>query len=237
MWVKICANTTAADARMAADAGADAVGFVFAPSRRRVTSVEVAGMGLGEMVSGTGRPVARVGVFVSGDAGEIVRAAREAGLTGVQLHGIPDEVSGDEGAMARLAAAVRGMAPELRVVPVLHWVVTGAGDAAEKSGTEMAAGLRALRAAGFRRVLLDAKVGAELGGTGVAFDWARAAAALAEAREGMELILAGGLRPETVGEAVRVLRPWGVDVASGVEVEPGRKCPERVREFLRAARV
>ena len=220
MWVKLCANTSAEDARTCAAVGADAVGFVLAPSRRRVTPEDVAGMGLADLA------VERVGVFVTGDAAEVMRAARVAGLTGVQLHGLPGG-----GSVLALARAVRERAPELGVVPVVHWVV-GEPDAAEQVVGELVA----YKAAGFRRVLLDAKVGAELGGTGVALDWAAVAAAIAEVRDGMEIILAGGLRPETVREAIRVLAPWGVDVASGVELEPGRKSVERVRAFVVAAR-
>lgn len=220
MWVKLCANTTAEDAHECAAAGADAVGFVFAPSRRRVTPEAVAAMEL------SGLAIDRVGVFVSADAEEIVRAARVAGLTGVQLHGVPGG-----GRVVQLAGVVRGMAPELGVVPVVHWVVGDAG-----AGARVAAELAALKAAGFGRVLLDAKVAAEMGGTGVALDWAAVAGAIAKVRVGMEVILAGGLRPETVAEAVRVLKPWGVDVASGVEMVPGRKSVERVRHFVAAAR-
>ena len=220
MWVKLCANTSAADARLCAAAGADAVGFVFAPSRRRVTPEAVAAMGLADLA------IERVGVFVSAEAVEIVRSARVAGLTGVQLHGLPGG-----GSVRELAERVRAAAPELGVVPVVHWVVGEAG-----SGPRVAAELGELKAAGFGRVLLDAKVGEELGGTGVAFNWEAAAEAMQQVRGGMELVLAGGLRPETVAAAVRVLRPWGVDVASGVELKPGVKCAERVRAFVAAAK-
>ena len=136
------------------------------------------------------------------------------------------------GLLLEMARSVQRIAPELGVVPVVHWVV-GEPEAGERVAAELAA----LKAAGFVRVLLDARVGAELGGTGVALDWAAVAAAIAPVRVGMEIILAGGLRPETVREAIRVLGPSGVDVASGVELEPGRKSVERVRAFVAAARL
>ena len=221
MFVKICGTTNVEDARAAAETGADAVGFVFAAeSRRRMTAEVVAGISrvLAEEFPG----LERVGVLDSVDAKEIVALARAAGLTGVQLHG----ASG-----VALVQAVRGMAPELMVMAVVSWEV-GAAGAAERVQEEVAA----LRAAGVERVLLDSKVGAALGGTGVAFAWEEAAGALAEVRDGVTLVVAGGLRPETVAEAVRVLRPWGVDVVSGVEAGPGRKSAEKVRSFVRAAR-
>lgn len=221
VFVKICGTTSLEDARVAAGAGADAVGFVFAAeSRRRVTAAEVTG--ISAAMAEEFPAVERVGVFTTADAGAIVAEARAARLTAVQLHG---------GGGVGLARAVREMAPELGVTAVVSWEM-GAADAGERVAAEMLA----LGAAGVRRVLLDSKVGAELGGTGVAFRWAEAAQVLVEVRAGMEVMVAGGLRPETVAEAVRVLQPWGVDAVSGVEATAGRKDPEKVRGFVRAAR-
>lgn len=220
MWVKICGTTIAGDAQDAVEAGADAVGFIFVPQSRRVTSPQaVRAMKLSDL------PAERIGVFATPDADAVARAVDEAGLTGVQLHG------GGAG-LVELAGEVRERVPlAVSIMPVVHWEVGKPG-----AGEPAAEGLRQLRTAGFHRILLDAKVGAALGGTGVSLPWAEAAGAIATAREGLELVLAGGLRPETVGEAVRVLRPWGVDVVTGVEREPGRKSAARVRAFLAAAR-
>ncbi len=86
------------------------------------------------------------------------------------------------------------------------------------------------------RVLVDSKVGAALGGTGVTFDWEASRGVLTEAGKGLKLIVAGGLTPENVADAIRRLEPWGVDVASGVELSPGRKDPDKVADFIRKTR-
>ncbi len=83
MWVKICANTNLADAQLAAELGADAVGFVFAPSKRQVNADQVAAI-----TRNLPGPIARVGVFATRDAAEIARAVQLAGLSAVQLHGV-----------------------------------------------------------------------------------------------------------------------------------------------------
>ena len=70
----------------------------------------------------------------------------------------------------------------------------------------------------------------------MAFDWTRAAVPLAELSTRHRVVIAGGLRPQNVGEAIEILRPWGVDVVSGVESRPGKKDPEKVRAFVRAVR-
>ena len=116
----------------------------------------------------------------------------------------------------------------------MHWQV----DSDAANATVVAEQLRQIDADGLAaRVLIDTKVGSSnLGGTGVSFDWDAARATLAEAGTGLKLIIAGGLHPENVGDAIRRLKPWGVDVASGVEQSPGRKSPEKLAAFIRAAR-
>jgi phosphoribosylanthranilate isomerase len=86
------------------------------------------------------------------------------------------------------------------------------------------------------RILIDSKVGAAAGGTGVAFDWVKAREAFELAPRGLKLIVAGGLRPENVAHAIVQLGPWGVDVSSGVEASPGRKDSERMARFIQNAR-
>ena len=213
MWVKICGNTNLEDAALAAELGADAVGFVFATSPRQVTAAQVAA--ITRELRG---PVERVGVFDSRDAEEIARTAAEAGLTAVQLHG-----GLDEGLLERLAERFAG---GVKMIQVLHWTV---GD--EASAEQLAEQMERVAGLGIAdRVLIDSKVGAARGGTGVAFDWAAARGVFAAGRTGMRpdgvrLIVAGGLRAENVARAIEELGPWGVDVSSGVEASPGRKRP------------
>jgi phosphoribosylanthranilate isomerase len=220
MWIKICANTNLDDAQLAAELGADAVGFVFARSTRRVTPAEVA-----RITPHLPGSVERIGVFPALDAHEIAAAAREAGLTSVQLHG------GVSLALIRqLHEIFNG---DIKLIQTVHWDIA-AGDA---NAAIVAQQLREIAADGLAdRVLLDSKTGTANGGTGIAFDWDAARSTLAEAATGLKLIVAGGLRPENVSDAITRLNPWGVDVASGVEQSPGRKNPEKLSAFLRAAR-
>jgi phosphoribosylanthranilate isomerase len=220
MWIKICANTNLDDAQLAAGLGADAVGFVFAPSTRRVTPAEVA-----RITPHLPPGVERIGVFPAQDAEGIARAAREAGLTAVQLHG---GVS-----LALIHQLHEIFNGEIKLIQTVHWDIN-AGDANAAVVTQ---NLQAIAADGLvDRVLLDSRTSTASGGTGVTFDWNAARTALAEATTGLDLIVAGGLRPDNVAEAIVRLNPWGVDVASGVEQSPGRKSPEKLSAFFYAAR-
>jgi phosphoribosylanthranilate isomerase len=124
----------------------------------------------------------------------------------------------------------------------LHWVADApAPGANDESAAIVAAQLREIAAEpAIANVLLDAKVGNAGGGTGRGFDWNAAHETLATAGQAagkpIDLIVAGGLRPENVADAIRTLRPWGVDVASGVEVSPGHKDPLQLKRFLEKAR-
>lgn len=219
MWVKICANTCLEDAALAARLGADAVGFVFAPSKRQVTAEQVAA--ITPHLPGT---VERVGVFTDASAEEIARVVQMAHLDTVQLHGALDE---------NRVEAVRRLLPEVAIIPVVHWDVADTEAAIGRVTRDLE---RITKGADVRRVLVDAKVGALAGGTGVALDWEAARAVFQRGSEaGLQLILAGGLRPENVEEAIRATMPCGVDVASGVEAFAGRKDPVRLESFLRKA--
>jgi phosphoribosylanthranilate isomerase len=212
IWVKICGNTSIEDAKLAAEAGADAVGFVFAPSPRRVTTEQVAAI-----VPQLPQAVEKIGVFVDTAAEEITTIVRACGLTGVQLHS-------DAGAEtpAKLRAE---FGPGLRILRVVHF---GAG-AMEQSAA-------IARDFNIDAVLVDSRTKAAVGGTGIAFDWNAAARTIFRDGQTVRLVAAGGLKAETVEEAIMTLRPWGVDVASGVEAAPGRKDPEKVRVFISNAR-
>jgi phosphoribosylanthranilate isomerase len=213
IWIKICGNTSVADARLSVDAGADAVGFVFAPSPRRVTVAEVAAI-----APHLPAEVERIGVFVDAPLDEIYAAVRACGLTGVQLH----SDAGPE--MPTKLRALLG--PGLRVLRVVHF------------GPEAAAQADVIAAdAHVDALLVDSRTATAVGGTGVRFDWAAARETLFRRSEPVKMVAAGGLNPENVAEAIATLHPWGVDVVSGVEAAPGRKDPEKVREFIVRARL
>jgi phosphoribosylanthranilate isomerase len=230
MWIKICGNTNLDDARLAVQLGADAVGFVFAPSPRQVTAAQVAAI-----TPHLPAHVERVGVFHSRDAGQITAIAHEASLTAVQLHGGLDEALAQ-----RLAQRFAG---SVRIIQTLHWTVGNPSphDASSPTTESPAAQLAVqieriahLHLAG--RVLIDSKVGAAMGGTGVPFDWAAARTLFSSAPAGVHLIVAGGLTPQNVAHAIAQLRPWGVDVSSGIESSPGRKDPALLTRFIQNAR-
>lgn len=212
IWIKICANTTLEDAVLAADAGADAVGFVFAPSPRRVTADQVAGI-----VPRLPPTLEKIGVFVDAGLEEIDATVRICGLTGVQIHA---------NAGSELAAQLhKRLGPEVRILRVVHF-----GPQAAQQAAALAADPHV------DAVLVDSRTATAVGGTGVTFDWAAARETLFGNGGAHKLIAAGGLNAGNVAEAIATLRPWGVDVASGVEQAPGRKDPAKVRAFIACAR-
>lgn len=230
MWIKICANTNLADAQLAAAQGVDAVGFVFAPSKRQVTAGQVA-----QITEQLPADVEKVGVFSTTDADEIARIVVSAGLTAAQLHG------GFHAGTVRSLAARFGDA--LKLIQTVAYS-TDAPDRAAADRVFEAALEEAFDEPAIWAVLIDAAKSGASGGLGVAFDWAHAAEVLGRVADGRQagdgvrprVILAGGLRAENVANAIAVLGPWGVDVASGVEAAPGRKDPERLRRFVAAVR-
>ena len=216
LWIKICGNTTFEDALVAVAAGADAVGFVFAPSPRRVTAKQAAAI-----VPHLPTSVEKIGVFVDTALDEIVATVQNCGLTGVQLH---------FEAEPELPAKLRErLGPELRILRVVHF----GADAAEEIADQIAQHAR--NPHGYA-VLVDSRTVSVVGGSGVTFDWVEARRTVFGETGSLKLIAAGGLNPENVAEAIATLRPWGVDVVSGVEAVPGRKDPVKVREFVAAAR-
>ena len=230
MWIKICGNTNLEDAQLAARFGADAVGFVFAPSRRQVTAAQAAAI-----TPHLPPHVERVGVFHSRDAAQIESIAHTAGLTAVQLHGGFDE------SLARHLAD--RLAASVRIIQTLHWTLdqpsphAPTSPATDSPAVSLAAQIERIARLGLTdRSLIDSKVGAALGGTGVPFDWPAAHALFASAPSGVHLIVAGGLNPRNVARAIAQLEPWGVDVSSGIEASPGRKDPVLLARFIENAR-
>jgi phosphoribosylanthranilate isomerase len=212
--IKICGITNVQDALRAAEAGADFLGFVFYPRSPRFVTPEQAWaitVALRREV-GTSAPQC-VGVFVD-EAVERVRSVlSRSGIHLAQLHG--SEPPADVQALG--PCAFKAIRPRTR----------------QELAAALAAYRPAMPAASARpQLLLDAFHPQQLGGTGLLADWTLAAAVAREAR----LLLAGGLAPETVGLAIAQVRPWGVDVSSGVERARGVKDPARLRAFVEAVR-
>ena len=205
--IKFCGLTRAEDAREAVALGARYVGVIFASGPRRLTAERAA-----EVLDRVPANVRRVGVFADTAADGIVAVAESLGLGAVQLHGEVD---------ARLVDALRARFDgEI-------WSVLRVRDAQlPASAAEFFSTADA--------VLLDAHVSGMLGGTGVALPWEQLVedlVALRNGGNGARLVLAGGLKAENVGEAIRLLRPDVVDVSSGVETAPGIKDHARMRAF------
>jgi phosphoribosylanthranilate isomerase len=206
LFVKICGITSADDARLAVEAGADALGFVFWPMSPRKVDAARASAIARELPPF----VLRVGVFVDMPRDEMARIADAVGLDLLQLHGDepPEALAGLPRRVIKAVRVGKGFAPE---------------EATRYAGC--AAGL-----------LVDTRMPGETqlpGGTGVPFDWSLVKG-LAERVP--FLVLAGGLGPANVGDAVRAVAPHAVDVSSGVETLPGRKDPAKLRAFVEAAR-
>ena len=208
MWVKICGITRVEDAQVAVDAGADALGFVFAESPRRVDPPVA-----GEIARSVPERVEKVGVFVNETAERIREIVEEAGLTGVQLHG--DETPEFAAGLSNGALRV------FKAIPV-------------RGG--FAARMIAFADRGKVDALLLDTAAALRGGTGISFDWRSVAEYMPVHGDDIKVIVAGGLTPLNVSQAIRILRPWGVDVSSGVEREPSKKDHEKVRAFVKAAK-
>jgi phosphoribosylanthranilate isomerase len=213
MWIKICGNTSLEDAQLAVEAGADAIGFIFAASPRQVTAAEVS-----RITPHLPEVIEKYGVFVDAEFEEIVRTVTEAGLTGAQLHTTDDPL---------LASKLRAhFGSSFGILRVIHYK------------QDLGAQLALLREdPATDAVLIDSRTATAVGGTGIRFDWQAASRSFLDAASRLRLIAAGGLKPENVAEAIRVLHPWGVDVVTGVEAAPGRKDPARVKAFVTAAKM
>jgi phosphoribosylanthranilate isomerase len=200
--VKICGLTRLADAALAVEGGADAVGFIFVPSSARCLTRDQAG----EITRALPPLVTRVGVFVDMPVADVERIADAAHLDVLQLHG--DEDPAMYAALGRrvIKAVALGSVAALETASALDPAVVPLVDAAPADGAR--------------------------GGTGRTADW-DLASRLAARRP---VVLAGGLTPANVGDAIRRVRPWAVDVSSGVESAPGIKSPEKLRLFLARVR-
>lgn len=226
--VKICGLTRPEDVILARDLGAWALGFVFAPSPRRLTPAAarglirvLAGAPLSPVPPGPVAPSGplTVGVFVGSTPEEMAQVAEEVGLDAVQLHGR----GGPSAEAVRAALCARGY-PALIIQAVRVGPGTDAGEALS----------RAVAKAGEQAdmVLLDTGTAEGFGGTGTPFPWRLAA----EVGEGPPLLVAGGITPGNVRRALDESGAWGVDVSSGVEASPGVKDAALLRELFRQMR-
>lgn len=198
MFVKICGITSEDDGLLAVALGADALGFVFAPSSRQV-AVDRAR----DIVRRLPAEVMTVGVFRDELPDRVVEIVQRAGLRAAQLHGHESAEQTQE-VRQRVGIVIKGF-------PAGH------------------PGLSRIPDYGADIILVEG----EKPGSGEVFDWRLAEDA---PRAGHRVLLAGGLHPGNVADGIRQVRPWGVDVSTGVEREPGRKDPVKMREFIDNAR-
>jgi phosphoribosylanthranilate isomerase len=233
-WVKICGTTNLEDALTAVDAGADAVGFVFYEKSPRNISVEVARA----IVEKLPESVEKIGVFVNGDGPDPIEILLNGGLTGIQEY-----ISTENSGMRRGGAIEIDLLPKrARFLMALPLKLFGDEEQIHAmkfdftrmrqthAGTPLPHGL-------MDTFVLDSGDVGRPGGTGRTFDWGKAVPIAQAMRQGgVNLVVAGGLTPENVNEAIEILKPWGVDVVSGVEERPGKKDPAKVRAFVKAVR-
>lgn len=206
--VKICGLTNQDDAHWAWRSGADLLGFILVPSSPRHVDPQIVARII-ETLRRQGCDIPTAGVFAGCERERLQEIVTQCGLDYVQLHG---------GESIEYAASIAA-ALETPYIRALHVDEGFSWD-----------GLPDEDAWAY---LLDTHDGERLGGTGRSWRWERA-----QEQEGAlkRLIVAGGLTPDNVAQAVRIVRPWGVDVASGVEVAPGQKDPIKVHRFIRNVR-
>jgi phosphoribosylanthranilate isomerase len=195
-WIKICGITNIEDGLRAASLGVDALGFIFAPSLRRVEPDMAQ-----KIIQALPEALLKVGVFVDEDLKEVERVAEYCGLHALQLHGKESPEY-----CRRISR---------RVFKTIHIKdIESLKDMEEYNGVS---------------ILLDTYSPVQAGGTGTAFPWEIALIA----KEKRDFVLSGGLHPLNVREAIRRMKPWGVDVCSGVEMNPGKKDFIKMMEFVK----
>jgi phosphoribosylanthranilate isomerase len=199
VFVKICGTTSEEDALLAVALGADAVGFIFAPSTRQIAPALA-----GDIAKRLPPEVLTVGVFRDQSPQRVVEIMEQTGLRAAQLHGheTPEQTTWVR----------RRIRTVIKVFP--------AGDRAVADAATYGADV----------IMLDTP-STTGGGSGKVFDWG-----LAEVPIGQRLLLAGGLTPDNVAEAIARTNPWGVDAVSGIESAPGKKDPRKLRAFIAAAK-
>lgn len=213
-WVKICGITNLEDALAAVDAGADALGFVFYEKSPRKIDPET----VRDIVAQLPAKVEKVGVFVNQLEDSICEFADRVGLTAVQLHGDNED--------PRVADLIVQRRPQVKVLAAISihqypkpeiWAMMWRPDVVHA-------------------FLVDSGDSSKHGGTGNTFGWEESRESVEVIKTLSRVVVAGGLNDRNVEGALGVLHPWGVDVASGVEIRPGKKDPDKVRAFVQAVR-
>lgn len=207
--MKICGITNEGDARWAANLGTDLLGFNFYKKSPRKISIKLASEIIGKLPSW----VEAVGVFVNAKIGEILKIVSKANLKIVQLHGQES---------SRYCAMLKSKNPELKIIKAVR--------VKDEISLE--------KLSSYKKVdffLLDTWSEESEGGTGKVFKWELAVKA-SKIAEGKPIFLSGGLNPENVAEAIEKVKPYGVDVASGVERLPRRKDYKKLKEFINRAK-
>ena len=208
--IKICGIREEVHALAAVEAGADFIGFVFAPTRRQVSPAKA--REIVDTVKKSSSAIKPVGVFVDTPASEVNRIADFCGLDWVQL-------SGNE-SWEYCRQIARPIIKAIRIGQQLR----------EEINAELTVGLKTLSPQRFI-TLLDSQVEGKYGGTGITFNWRLAQQVAKE----FPVIIAGGLNPENVAQAIEIATPWGVDVSSGVETD-GTRDIAKIKAFIEAVR-
>ncbi len=210
IFVKICGLANAADVAAVAALKPDALGFVLWPKSKRAVRPEQVAEWTRDLPPG----LLKVGVVVDESVADIRRAVDVAQLDVIQWHGFPSLGKADAGFFQALEKTLSGVSKLWKVVRL------------DRETTPPPAFVDAL--------VLDSYSPAAPGGTGQTVDWTAARAFVAASRT--KVLLAGGLRAENIAEAIRAVRPWGVDVSSGVEAQPGKKDLAAVKRFIETCR-
>jgi phosphoribosylanthranilate isomerase len=199
--VKICGITNMSDAFIAAECGADALGFIFYPKSQRYVAPEK----VKEIIQKLPYEIIKVGVFVNHEIHEVKEIAKFCSLNLIQLHG-------DE-------------SPEYCAQFPISFLIKAIFYGAEED-------IRKLKNYPVRAILVDARQPGHCGGTGKNSDWRLAI----KIKEAHPLILAGGLNKENIRKAIETVRPQAVDINSGVEISPGKKDPDKIKEIIEIVR-
>jgi phosphoribosylanthranilate isomerase len=217
-WIKICGITNLEDALTAADAGADALGFVFYEKSPRKVQPELAR----EIIDRLPPGIEKIGVMVNDSVETIRDVVQQVGLTAIQVH----VGHAGPGRMQDLLLMNQNETGGAKIIAAFP------AEDLEKEHLFLSGTAKQKLYA----LMLDSGSKTVPGGTGKIFNWDKARTMVQALGANFPVIVAGGLTALNVGEAIGLFEPWGVDVASGVEARPGKKDPEKVRAFVAAVR-